>query len=154
MTVHLHGRIDQALCHYCGWKGPLVPSLFVGPELPSCTQCCHASLERERIGKRRLGIGRLRPNIILYGEENPDGYAIGETAAHDVRRGPDVVYVAWTALKVPGARQLARELCRATKARGGLTVWINKDLPPSGLGFGYDFVFQGDCDEIAMLLSD
>lgn len=38
-TVQLHGRIDQALCHQCGWKGPFVPSWFVGPELPSCSHC-------------------------------------------------------------------------------------------------------------------
>lgn len=153
-TVQLHGRIDQALCHQCGWKGPFVPSWFVGPELPSCSHCYHASLERERIGKRRLGIGRLRPNIVLYGEENPDGCMIGSTVAHDALRGPDVVYLAGTALKVPGARKLTKELCRATKARGGLTVWINEDLPPSGLSFGFDHVLIGDCDEIAGLLSD
>lgn len=44
-------------------------------------------------------------------------------------------------MKVLGARKLVRELYRVTKARGGLIVWINKDLPLSNLGFGFDFVF-------------
>lgn len=153
-TVQLHGRIDQALCQKCGWKGPLVPSWFDGPELPLCRHCCHESLERERTGKRSLGIGRLRPNIVLYGEENPDGCMIGRRVAHDARKGLDVVYVAGTALKVLGARKLTQELCRATKARGGLAVWINEYLPPSGLGFAFDFVLRGDCDEIARSLLD
>ena len=30
------------------------------------------------------------------------------------------------------------ELCRAAKAQGGFTVWINRDAPPSGLKFPLD----------------
>lgn len=152
-TLRVHGRIDEVLCQYCGWKGLLVPSAFVGPEPPLCTNCHHVSLEREKSGKRRLAIGRLRPSIVLYGEENPDCYTISETAAHDVQQGPDVVYVAGTALKILGARKMTRDLCRAAKARGGLVVWINKEFPPSGLGFNFDFILKGDCDQFAALIS-
>jgi len=55
-----------------------VPDLFCGSDLPDCNRCSENALERERIGKRRRGIGRLRPNIVLYGEENPIGSEIRE----------------------------------------------------------------------------
>lgn len=152
-TVQLHGRIDQAMCQYCGWSGPLDSGRFCGADLPSCDRCEEIAIEREKLGKRRLGIGRLRPDVVLYGEENPKGITIGTTAEQDVRKGPDVVLVVGTSLKVIGARRLVVELCRSAKARAGLTVWIGKDEPPSNLRFPFDLLFHGDCDEVASLLS-
>ena len=69
-----------------------------------------------------------------------------------MKAGPDAVFLVGTVLKVPGAKRLARELCRAVKARGGATVWINKDVPASGLKLSLDLILQGDCDEVASLL--
>ena len=152
-TAQLHGRIDEAMCQYCGWNTPFVPDWFRGSDLPDCTRCQDAALDRERMGKRRRGIGRLRPNIVLYGENNPNSDIIGGLAEQDLKARPDAVFVVGTALKVPGARRLGRELCRAVKARGGVTVWINKDAPTSGLNLPMDFILQGDCDEVASLLS-
>ena len=105
------------------------------------------------MGKRQRGIGRLRPNIVLYGEENPKGDRIGEMAEQDLKAGPEVVFVVGTTLKVPGARSLVTELYYAARTRGGCTVWINRDAPPSALKLPLDLVFQGDCDEVASLLS-
>ena len=105
------------------------------------------------MGKRRRSIGRLRPNVVLYGEENPKGDIIGELAEQDLRTSPEVVFVVGIALKVPGARRLVKELYRTVEAQGGLTVWINKDAPPSGLKLPLNLILQGDCDEIASLLS-
>ena len=153
-TVQLHGRIDEALCQYCGWNGSLVSDRFHGSDLSDCDRCREVTLERERMGKRQLGIGRLRPNVVLYEEESSMGHEIGQMTEQDLKRGPEVVFVVGTGLKVPGARRLATELCRAAKAQGGLTVWINKDSPLSGLSFGFDFAFYWDCDEVASLLSE
>ena len=111
------------------------------------------ALERETNGKRRPGIGRLVPNVILYGEEHPGGEKIGAMAEQDVRKGPDFVLVVGTALKVLGAKRLVRELCCAAKARDGLTVWISRTAPPSASRTFLDLVIQGDCDEVAFLLS-
>ena len=44
-------------------------------------------------GERPSGIGRLRPNVVLYGEEHPRGEMIGAMAVQDTGRGPDVVLV-------------------------------------------------------------
>lgn len=152
-TVQLHGRIDEAMCQYCGWNGPLVSDRFCGSDLPDCSRCQEFALERERMGKRRRGIGGLRPNVVLYGEENPNGDMIGELTEQDLETGPEVVFVVGTTLKVPGARRLVTELCRAAKAQGGSTVWISRDAPPSALKLPLDLAFHGDCDEVASLLS-
>ena len=152
-TLQLHGRIDEAMCQHCGWNGPLVSDWFCGSEPPDCDRCQEIALEREMMGKRRRGIGRLRPNVVLYGEENSKGDIIGEVAEQDLGTGPEIVFVVGTALKVPGATRLATELCCAAKSQGGLTVWINRDAPPSGLKLPLDLVLHGDCDEVAFLLS-
>ena len=152
-TVQLHGRIDEAMCQYCGWNGSLVSDWFCGSDPPDCNRCQGIALDRERMGKRQRGIGRLRPNIVLYGEENPKGDVIGEMAEQDLKASPEVVFVVGTTLKVPGARRLVTELCYAARTRGGCTVWINRDALPSALKLPLDLVFQGDCDEVASLLS-
>ena len=153
-TVQLHGRIDKAMYQRCGWNGPLLPDCFGGSQPPDCTRCQRIALEREDTGKRRRGVGRLRPNVVLYGEKHPKGDRIGELVEQDLGIGPKVALVVGTALKVPGVRRLVRELCRAAKAQGGLTVWINKDAPPSSLKLPLDFAFLGDCDEFASLLTE
>ncbi len=102
---------------------------------------------------KRPGIGRLRSNVLLYGEDNPKGDIIWELKEQDLMTGPEVVLVVGTALKVPGPRRLVAELCHAAKAQAGSTVWINTDAPPFGLKLHLDFAFQGDCDEVTSLLS-
>ncbi len=80
------------------------------------------ALDGEKRGKRISSIGRLRPNMVLYGEEHSGGETIGATAEQDIRKGPDAILVAGTTLKAPGAKKLVREHCRAVKARDGLTI--------------------------------
>lgn len=152
-TVQLHCRIDQAVCQSCRWTVPFLADSFYGPHLPDCQRCEEVALERERMGKRHLGIGRLRPNVVLYGEENPNGNMIGKIAERDLRTGPDMVIMVGTGLKVPGARRLVREFCRSVKSRRGLAVWINKDPVPSGLKACFNSTFQRDCDHVVSLLS-
>lgn len=121
-TVQLHGRTDEAKCQSCGWIVPLTMDMFHGADLPDCRRCRELSFERIYRGKRALGIGRMRQNIVLYGEEHPYSDRISQFARSDLRKGPDVILVAGTGLKVPGARTLVRELCGAAKAWGSIAV--------------------------------
>lgn len=89
-TIQLHGRSDEVLCQYCGWTGPRTSENFS----EACPRCQEVALEREnKKGERPSGIGRLRPNVVLYGEEHPRGEIIGAMAVQDTGRGPDVVLV-------------------------------------------------------------
>jgi len=93
-----------------------VSNRFYGLDLPDYSRCQEFTLERERMGKRRRGIGGLRPNVVLYGEENPNGDMIRELTEQDLETGLEVVFIVGITLKVPRARRLVTELCRAAKA--------------------------------------
>ena len=104
------------------------------------------SEEREANGKRASGVGRLRPNIVLYGEENPHGLDIRKVAEADLRKRPDLVLVVGTRLKVPGASTLVRELCSTAQKNGGLAVWVNKEPPRSSVMKFFNLIVLEDCD--------
>ncbi len=154
-TLQLHGRLDTMMCHTCRWTGAFKSELFHGPSTPSCQQCEKKNAERIAMGKRSIGIGRLRPKVLLYGETDPND-TIGATSVRDLMKGPDAVIIAGTLLKIPAARRLAREFCRAAKARkGGITIWINKEWPSLGKDFEglLDYTVCGDCDTAASIFS-
>ena len=85
------------------------------------------------MGKRQRGIGRLRLSIVFYGKENPKSDFIRKLVEKDLEAGLEAILIIRTALKVPGARRLVKELYRIIEAQGGLTVWISKDALLSGL---------------------
>jgi NAD+-dependent protein deacetylase SIR2 len=94
--------------------------------------------------------------MLLYGEANPNDTEFGAISLRDLRKGPDAVIIAGTSLKIPGARRLAREFCRAAKTRkGGVTIWINKELPSLDKDFEglLDYIVWGDCDAAASMFS-
>ena len=45
------------------------------------------------MGKRRLSIDRLRLNVVLYCEDDPEDNIIGELAPQDLGTGPGVAFV-------------------------------------------------------------
>ena len=69
-----------------------MPQWFCGPDLHDCSRCEQVAIDREKVGKRRRSVGGLRPNVVLYGDEDPDGDAIGKIIERDLRTGPDVVW--------------------------------------------------------------
>jgi NAD-dependent histone deacetylase SIR2 len=69
------------------------------------------------INKRFIDIGRLRPKILLYEEINPNNIKFGAIFLRDLRKGPDIVIIIGISLKIPEARRLTKEFCRAIKIR-------------------------------------
>ena len=63
----LYGRIDQLRCSHCGWFGLSDFQFF-----PITTE-----LERKRIGKHPTQVGRLRPHVVLYGEDTENNRESG-----------------------------------------------------------------------------
>lgn len=118
-----------------------------------CQNCTSKETGRLTQGKRPRGIGRLRPQIVLYGDNNPDEDLIGSISAKDLKAPLDAVIVVGTTLKIPGIRRLALEFCRKARSRAtGVTVWIGKEPPTTRLRDLFDFIVLGDCDKVVPFL--
>ncbi|PQE08876.1 hypothetical protein CJF31_00010797 [Rutstroemia sp. NJR-2017a BVV2] len=126
-TIRLYGRVDQARCGICNWK----PYLFQGSDLLYCQRCLQRSQARILKGKRSLTIGRLRLNVLLYGEPHPDDKEILEAAKYDLRICPELVLIVGTKLRIPGAKSIAADFCYAARSVGGASFWISKEEPAS-----------------------
>ena len=152
-TIQLHGGLAKMTCSKCSRCSDFDPSLFNGPEPPPCTFCVEADRVRtDHAGKRSHGVGRLRPRMVLYNEQNPDEDAIGSVTSADLRARPDAIIVVGTSMKIPGVRRIVKEMCNTVRdRRDGLSVWINRDPPPPGKDFEdcWDLVVKGPCDEVA-----
>ncbi|KAK8139771.1 hypothetical protein PG984_000894 [Apiospora sp. TS-2023a] len=155
-TVQLHGGLEQMICSKCNHTSTFDGSLFHGPEPPSCKLCEELDTIRTyHAGKRSHGIGKLRPRMVLYNEYNPDEEAIANVVKADTRSRPDAVIVVGTSMKIPGVRQIVRNMCKVTRERkDGIAVWINLDPEPAGaeLRDCWDIVVRGKCDDVANLV--
>lgn len=153
-TIQLHGGLEKMVCSKCGWLGGFDAELFRGSEPPDCSECVEMESVRGIAGKRSLGVGKLRPRIVLYNEYHPDSEAIGSVSKADLKTRPDALIVVGTSLKVPGIRRIVREMCKSVQdIRGGVTMWINQDDPPLGkdLEGAFDYIVKGDCEMVAAL---
>ena len=154
-TIQLHGGLDKMMCQKCRHISDFQPHLFEGPDPPPCPECVtHDALRTTHAGKRSHGVGRLRPRMVLYNEQNPDEEAIGAVATADGRTRPDAVIVVGTSMKIPGVRRIVRHMCKIVRDRKeGTAIWINYDPAPTGkdLEDCWDLIVKGDCDEVARL---
>ena len=66
-----------------------------------------------------MNIGKLRLNVLLYGEPHLDDKEILEITKHDLRICPELVLIVGTKLAIPGARSIAADFCHATRSVGG-----------------------------------
>ena len=154
-TVQLHGSLKKMVCAKCRDLRDFDSELFDGPNPPQCTSCIDLDKVRtEEAGKRSHGIGKLRPRMVLYNEQNPDDEAIGTVVAADLRARPDAIIVVGTSMEIPGVKRIVREMCGVIRARkDGKCVWINRGPPPIAKEFEdcWDLVVAGDCDQVAEL---
>jgi NAD-dependent SIR2 family protein deacetylase len=118
ICIPLHGTIHTLYCRACTSAFPLgdyLPSLKLG-NLPNCPRCTVTEEMRICAGKRAHGVGKLRPNIVLYNEEHKDAELVGEVVLNDLVKGrkeADLVLVVGTSLKIPGTKRLVREFANA-----------------------------------------
>ena len=152
-TVQLHGSLEKMVCSKCNTLKDFDPTLFDGPVPPLCAVCEDLDkIRTENAGKRSHGIGRLRPRMVLYNENNPDDEAIGKVMEADLRVRPDAVIVVGTSMEIPGVKRFVREACGVVRGRrDGVAIWINRGPPPTAKEFEdcWDLVVAGDCDKVA-----
>lgn len=149
--VFLHGSLHSLRCFVCGklcdWDEDGRESRTLSGEQPECPHCAGATAARQEKGKRALGIGKLRPDIVLYGEEHPQSDLISPIVQHDLAAGPDLLLVLGTSLRVHGLKVMVKEFARAVHNKGGKVVFINFTKPSESVwGDVLDYWIEWDCD--------
>lgn len=149
-VVQLHGDLNTLSCTTClktvKWDQESYESLQSG-ELPDCPHCISKRDERIGLGKRvTYSLGRLRPNIVLYGENHPFSEIITMGLNSDLKARPDLFLIMGTSLKVHGVKSLVKSMSQAVHSKNGIVVLVNKDIL-SGWNGIIDYQIQSDCDE-------
>lgn len=143
IAVKLHGRIDRVRCNSdCGYVAAFKPDDYTKVGSFRCQNCGEG--------------GPLRPDVLLYDDPGDiDAAAIQQLVENDVADPPGVFIVTGTTLAAGGetsacsATSIARRMCKATKQKGGITVWLNLQNPPRG--FDFDVVLCRTCDDFATI---
>ncbi|RSL39439.1 hypothetical protein CEP53_014053 [Fusarium sp. AF-6] len=149
--VFLHGSLELLRCFLCGrvcsWDDEARELETMSGQQPECPHCVGATTAREERGKRALGVGKLRPDIVLYGEEHPNAHLISPIVTHDLALCPDLLLILGTSLRVHGLKVMVREFAKAVHAKGGKVVFVNFTKPPeSSWGDIIDYWIEWDCD--------
>ncbi|KAG6308604.1 hypothetical protein E4U45_000098 [Claviceps purpurea] len=148
--VFLHGSLHLLRCflcsRVCSWDETRELETLSGQQ-PECPHCVGATVAREERGKRALGVGKLRPDIVLYGEEHPSSHLISPIVTHDLSLSPDMLLILGTSLRVHGLKVMVREFAKAVHSKGGKVVYVNLTEPPKSVwGDMIDYWVQWDCD--------
>ena len=154
-TVALHGRSDTVVCTKRNCHvDRFMPGMFQTAEFPLCEQCRSRETDRARANLRPRSEGWLRPKIQLYGEDSPDASQIETAFENDIKEAPNAVIIAGTRLKATGARNIAKEFCKAAKGENkeSIVVWVSLERPPLDFSSLIDYVFCWDCDDFASWL--
>lgn len=150
--VYLHGSLRALRCFQCGgvvdWDEGDRELQTMSGQQPPCPRCEDATAARQERGKRALGVGRLRPDIVLYGEEHPESQQISDIIQHDLSLAPDMLIIMGTSLKVHGLKTVVKEFARAVhNKKDGKVIFINYTKPADSVWADtIDFWVQMDCD--------
>ncbi|CAN8102502.1 unnamed protein product [Discula destructiva] len=149
--VFLHGSLRALRCFQCGcvadWEGERELQTMSGQQ-PPCPRCEDATNARQERGKRALGVGRLRPDIVLYGEDHPESQQISTIIQHDISLAPDMLIIMGTSLKVHGLKTVVREFAKTVHNRkDGKVIFVNYTKPAESVWADIiDFWVEMDCD--------
>ncbi|KAH7035760.1 uncharacterized protein B0I36DRAFT_361089 [Microdochium trichocladiopsis] len=149
--VFLHGSLSSLRCFLCGkvadWDEDDRESCTLSGEQPECPHCAGAAAARVEKGRRALGVGKLRPDIVLYGEEHPQSDLISPIVQHDLSAGPDVLLILGTSLRVHGLKIMVKEFAKSVHSKGGKVVFVNFTKPSESVwGDVLDYWIEWDCD--------
>jgi NAD-dependent SIR2 family protein deacetylase len=158
-VVALHGSLERLRCNLCGqsssWDEPHLLAATYAGTAPDCQRCTDSHSHRTSRGRRGLAIGRLRPDIVLYGEDHPHSNLISPIVTHDLNLSPDILLIMGTSLRVHGLKVMIREFAKAVHMKGGKVVFVNQTKPSeSTWGEFIDYWVAWDCDEWVMDLRD
>lgn len=149
--VFLHGSLRALRCFQCGcvtdWDDGRELQTMSGQQ-PPCPRCEDATNARQERGKRALGVGKLRPDIVLYGEDHPESHQISSIIQHDISLAPDMLIIMGTSLRVHGLKTVVREFAKTVHNRkDGKVIFVNYTKPAESVWADIiDFWVEMDCD--------
>ena len=157
--VQLHGSLVSLRCGLCGklsrWDEADRESITLSGQAPDCPSCTEYNARRTGRGRRGLAVGRLRPDIVLYGEEHPSAHLVAPLVTYDLGLGPDVLLIMGTSLKVHGLKILVKEFAKAVHTKGGKVIFVNRTKPPESIWSDViDYWVECDCDAWVLDLKD
>lgn len=137
-TIRLHGCIDESRCTQCGLIFPFDQAMFQNAEPDLCGSCPPPKPSGRVLRQRRYTAGRIRPNILLYGDDSIANEETISNAITEDLRNVDLVLVLGTSLQIPGAIKLVKVFQHRANANlekrndnhSPSTFWINR-LNPS-----------------------
>ncbi len=158
-VVPLHGTLRSLRCSLCSaeceWTKE-ASEIFLSGSAPGCAICRERSDRRQASGKRATATGSLRPNIVLYGQNHPQGSRIEEMIRRDSLACPDMLLIMGTSLKIRGVQALVKDLAKIVhQMEGGRVVFVNRTQPAASIWENVidDHVMM-DCDEWVKDLQD
>ncbi|CAO3589878.1 unnamed protein product [Absidia cylindrospora] len=150
--VQLHGSMDKVYCTLCSASydfSTVYQDQFRSGEPPLCPKCETNGNERQRLGKRSLAMGTLRPAVVLYNEEHPNGESIGLAQATDIKKRPDLLIVMGTSLKIIALKKFIKQMAKSIHTnhpRTGCVIFVNKTKPTKEWDSVFDYQVMGDAD--------
>ncbi|MCJ1316854.1 hypothetical protein MMC15_002175 [Xylographa vitiligo] len=154
-VIQLHGDLESLRCMICSetfvWDEQNEEAFLLQGNAPNCPRCTTKNKTRENKGMRSTTVGRLRPNIVLYGEHHPLANELGVITENDIKLSPEVVLVLGTSLKVNGLQVIVKEFARSVHAKTGKkrkVIFVNHTKPPGGIWSEFiDYHIAMDCDQ-------
>ncbi|WVF72667.1 hypothetical protein IAT40_007485 [Kwoniella sp. CBS 6097] len=159
-VIPLHGLLSTLHCTLCHTLVPLAPHLPLPPTPLPCPTCQLDRTIRSALSERPRKSGHLRPSVVLYGEEHPQGELIGQIVERDLKR-VDALLVVGTSLSVPGVKRIVKEMSKVIHSKstkkttkgtaGGRrgVVYVNAEPPakPAEWKNTFDYFVQGDIQD-------
>ncbi|KAG2231813.1 DHS-like NAD/FAD-binding domain-containing protein [Thamnidium elegans] len=153
-VVRLHGSMDRVKCTLCTASYTFsleYQDQFKNGYPPVCPQCIIYDKKRTELGKRQLAMGTLRPTIVLYNEDHPDGESIGKLQIKDLRRKPDFMIIMGTSLKIASLKKFIKEAAKLIHSKSGKVAFINKTAPSKEWEHVFDYEVLGHTDDWVQL---
>ncbi|GAA6041115.1 hypothetical protein JCM8097_004120 [Rhodosporidiobolus ruineniae] len=177
-VVALHGTLTAVVCSICGfrtrWK-KRHSRAFKRGESVACPQCEERAKTRMRASKRttgRAGLAFLRPAVVLYDDTSFAAHSISfavsalldadlsssssttSSSFVEQNNAPDLLLIAGTSLRIPGFKNLVKEVARAVKRRRGLCVMVNREAVGKEWEKVFDYHVLGDTEDFARSMHD
>lgn len=158
--IPLHGTVDHVRCTECSsvfLQGACHDAMITG-QLPPCITC--PRLAKERTQRTDINLrprepqGMLRPDIVLYDEQHPDGSNIWETTEKD-RLKHDLLLIVGTSLQIPGVKDMIDRFMvpSRTNSSAPKAILVDSKLDDAHIKFKSRFpgmlAVEWDCQELA-----